>query len=123
MISNLEKKNRKRLKRKRSIRKRVTGTPERPRLSVYRSLHHTYAQVIDDSTGKTLVAASTLDKDLKEKVKGLKKAQAAEKVGELLAERCVKKSIANVVFDRNGYAYKGRVAQVATAARKKGLSF
>jgi len=123
MISNLEKKTRKRLKRKRSIRKRVIGSTERPRLTVYRSLHHTYAQIIDDSSGKTLVTASTLDKELKEQVKGLKKVQAAEKVGELLAERCGKQSIAKVVFDRNGYAFKGRVAQVATAARKKGLSF
>ena len=95
MITNLAKKTRKRLKRKRSIRKRVIGTPERPRVTVFRSLHHTYAQVIDDASGKTLASASTMDKELKEQVKGLKKGQAAEKVG----------------------------AQVANAARKKGLSF
>jgi large subunit ribosomal protein L18 len=123
MILNLEKTARKRLKRRKSIRKRVVGTPERPRLTVYRSLHHTYAQIIDDSSGQTLVTASTVDKELREQVKGLKKAQAAEKVGELLAERCAGKQITQVVFDRNGYAFKGRVAQVATAARKKGLSF
>ena len=123
MISNLAKKTRKRLKRKRSIRKRVIGTTERPRMTVFRSLHHTYAQVIDDSSSKTLVSASTMDKELRDKVKGLKKAEAAEKVGELLAERCSKNSITKVVFDRNGYKYKGRVAQVAAAARKKGLSF
>jgi large subunit ribosomal protein L18 len=123
MISNLAKNKRKRLKRKKSIRKKVIGTPDRPRLTVFRSLHHTYAQVIDDSSGATLVSASTLDKELREQVKGMKKFEAAEKVGELLAARCTEKKIGSVVFDRNGYRFRGRVAQVATAARKKGMSF
>ena len=121
MILNLERKRQKRQKRKRSIRKRVVGTPERPRLSVFRSAKHTYAQVVDDYSGKTLVAASTLDKELKGQLKGLKKVQQAQKVGELVAQRCLEKDIKNVVFDRSGYAYHGRVAGVAAGVREKGL--
>jgi large subunit ribosomal protein L18 len=121
MILNLERKRRKRQKRKHSIRKRVVGTPEKPRLSVFRSARHTYAQVVDDYSGLTLVAASTLDRELKDQLKGLKKLQQAQKVGELLARRCLEKGIKTVVFDRSGYAYHGRVAGVAVGVRAKGL--
>jgi large subunit ribosomal protein L18 len=123
MISNLKEKNKKRRNRKRRIRMRITGTPERPRLTVFRSACQTYAQVIDDQAGKVLVSASTIDKELRDSLKGLKKADAAEKVGQALAERCKKKDVTKVVFDRNGYSYHGRVARLAAGAREKGLSF
>ena len=123
MISVLEKNRVRWLKRKRSIRKKVKGTPERPRLTIYRSLKHMYAQVIDDHSGKTLAAASTLEKEVQEQVKGKKKREAANVVGKIIAERCLKGNISKVVFDRNGYAFGGRVAQVAAAAREKGLVF
>ncbi|RLB57873.1 MAG: 50S ribosomal protein L18 [Deltaproteobacteria bacterium] len=123
MIGNLKVKQRRRMKRKMHIRKKVVGSPERPRLTVFRSLKHIYAQVIDDESGRVLVAASSLDKQLREQMKGLKKAEVAQKVGEILAERCQQKNIGKVVFDRNGYAYHGRVARVASGARDKGLSF
>jgi len=113
----------KRLLRKNRIRSRINGTPERPRLTVYRSAKNTYAQVIDDTTGKVIASASTIDKKLKGKLDGVKKVDAAGKVGELLAERCLEKDIKKVVFDRNGYCYHGRVARVAAEAREKGLSF
>ncbi|HUU02578.1 MAG TPA: 50S ribosomal protein L18 [Myxococcota bacterium] len=122
MIHNLRDKQAKRLKRRRRIRVRVSGTPECPRLSVFRSAKNTFAQVIDDESGRVIASASTLDKELRGALGGLKKAEAAGKVGTLLAERCLKKEIKRVVFDRNGYAYHGRVAQLATAAREKGLS-
>ena len=121
MISNLKKSKANRLSRKRRIRKKVIGTAKRPRLTVYRSTCQTYAQVIDDSSGKTLVAASTVDKQLKGDVKGMKKSQAAQKVGEAVAKLCLDKKIDQVVFDRNGYAFRGRVAVLANAAREKGL--
>lgn len=123
MIHNLERKKRKLAKRKKSIRKKLVGTEECPRLSVSRSLKNIYAQAIDDSKGHTLVEASTMSKDLLDGIKGLKKRLAAEKVGELLAERCLKKGITRIVFDRNGKVYTGRIASLADAARKKGLSF
>ena len=108
-------------RRKAHIRKKVEGSPVRPRLSVYRSLNHVYAQVIDDLSGKTLAAASTLSPELKEG-KGKKK-DLAQKVGELVAKKCAEKNIAAVVFDRNGFMYHGRVAAVAEGARKGGLKF
>jgi large subunit ribosomal protein L18 len=123
MISNLKRKRDKRANRKRRVRVRIVGTPERPRLTVYRSARHIYVQVIDDSAGKTLVAVSTMDKSVRDSVKGLKKLQAAEKIGEALAERCLGNKIDKVVFDRNGYTYHGRIAMVASAARNKGLVF
>ena len=110
-----------RLRRKAHIRKRVEGLPERPRLSVYRSLNHIYAQVIDDISGKTLAAASTLSPELKD-AKGKKK-DVAKQVGELVAKKCQEQKIAAVVFDRNGFMYHGRVAAVAEGARKGGLKF
>jgi large subunit ribosomal protein L18 len=119
--STIEKKKESRQKRKVHIRKRVEGDPSRPRLSVYRSLNHIYAQVIDDLSCKTLVAASTLSPELKD-AKGKKK-DLAKQVGELLAKKCIDAKIATVVFDRNGFNYHGRVAAVADGARKGGLKF
>lgn len=113
-----------RLRRKRSIRKRIRGSAERPRLSVFRSNRHIYAQVVDDDSGRTLVAASTLSEalrgvDLDEK----KKKEAAALVGELIARQCLARNIEAVVFDRNGFIYHGRVKAVADAAREAGLRF
>lgn len=111
-----------RFRRKRSIRKRMTGTAERPRLSVFRSARHMYAQVVDDSAGRTIVACSTRDPDLKGTLAG-KKSEHAAKVGEAVAAKCKEKGIETVVFDRNGYVYHGRVSALADAARKAGLKF
>jgi large subunit ribosomal protein L18 len=108
-------------KRKRHIRMKVNGTQERPRLSVYRSLNHIYAQVIDDVTGKTLVSASTLSAELKDG-KGKKK-ELAKEVGKLVAKKCKDAQIEAVVFDRNGFNYHGRIAAVAEGAREGGLKF
>ena len=110
-----------RARRKASIRKKVEGSVERPRLSVYRSLNHIYAQVIDDISGKTLVAASTLSPELLQS-KGKKK-ELAKQVGKLVAKKCQEQKIAAVVFDRNGFNYHGRVAAVAEGAREGGLKF
>jgi large subunit ribosomal protein L18 len=103
------------------IRKRVAGTPERPRLSVNRSLNHIRAQIIDDTRGATLVAASSLEKDLRGTSGG--NVEAARVVGRLVAERALAKGIAQVVFDRGGYIYHGRVKGLAEAAREAGLKF
>ncbi len=105
------------------VRKRVFGTPERPRLNVYRSLSQIYAQIIDDVAGHTLVSASTIDKELREKVKGLKKTEQAHLVGKVLAERALKRGIEQVVFDRGGFRYIGRVQALAEGAREGGLKF
>ncbi|MEW5853584.1 MAG: 50S ribosomal protein L18 [Myxococcota bacterium] len=124
VIKNLRKRNLKtatRVRRKISIRKRVHGTTERPRLTVFRSARHIYAQVIDDSTGRTLAAASTLDKGLRGKK--MKKVESAKAVGELVADRCKDKKVSQVVFDRNGFLYHGRIKAVADGAREKGLNF
>jgi len=120
-VSTHMKKQELRQRRKQSIRKKVEGNVERPRLSVYRSLNHIYAQVIDDVSGKTLAAASTLSPELKD-AKGKKKDQAKE-VGKLVAKKCVEKKIDAVVFDRNGFMYHGRIAAVAEGAREGGLKF
>jgi len=112
-----------RLKRKARIRKKLSGTPERPRLTVYKSLNHIYAQVVDDTTGRTLAAASSLSKELKgQPFDGDKKADA-KRVGALIAEKCKAAHITRVVFDRNGFPYQGRIAAVADAAREGGLEF
>ncbi len=113
------------LKRKARIRKKVFGSPDRPRLTVYKSAKHTYAQVIDDFSGTTLASASDLDKSLKEALKDAKakKTEVAAQVGALVAQRCLDKQITTVVFDRNGYPYHGRISAVADAARKAGLEF
>lgn len=110
-----------RQRRKAHIRKKVEGSPDRPRLSVYRSLNHVYAQVIDDTSGKTLAAASTLSPELLQS-KGKKK-ELAKEVGKLVAKKCQDKQIAAVVFDRNGFMYHGRIAAVAEGAREGGLKF
>ncbi len=105
------------------IRKRVVGTPERPRLSVFRSLKHIYAQIIDDTTGRTLCSASTLDKELREKCQGMTKTQKAAEVGKLIAQRALALGITQVAFDRGGHKYHGRVKALADAAREAGLVF
>ncbi len=112
-----------RLKRKKRIRRKVEGTEERPRLTVFRSDKHIYAQIINDVTGATLVSASTLSPEYKggETAKG--KVGAAKRVGELVAQMALDKGIAKVVFDRNGFIYHGRVQALADAARQKGLDF
>jgi len=112
-----------RLRRKKSIRKRITGTAERPRLSVYRSNLHIYAQVIDDVAGRTVTEASTLAPDIRGEADGKRKMDQAQLVGKLIAERCLAKQIEAVVFDRNGFIYHGRVKAVADAAREGGLKF
>jgi len=111
-----------RIKRHRRIRKKVFGTPERPRLCVTKSLRHIYAQLIDDEAGRTLASASTLDAELRGEVRGCN-IPAAARVGELLANRAKALGIERVVFDRGGYPYHGVVAALAEAARKGGLQF
>jgi large subunit ribosomal protein L18 len=105
------------------VRKKISGTPERPRLCVFRSLSHIYAQVIDDMNGLTLVSASTLDKEIKEKVGFGGNIGGAAEVGKMVAQRALAKGIETVVFDRGGYIYHGRVAALAAAAREAGLNF
>jgi large subunit ribosomal protein L18 len=123
MSKQLEKKRQARITRHRRVRARVTGTPERPRLNVFRSLINIYAQVIDDEKGHTLVSASTLDKDIAKQVDGKTKAEAAKIVGQVLAQRAKDAGISKVVFDRGGYKYHGRVAALAEGAREGGLEF
>lgn len=105
------------------VRKFVSGTPERPRLNVFRSLAEIYAQVIDDSAGHTLVSASSIDQDLRTKMVGLKKIDQARLVGKTVAERAQAQGIKQVVFDRGGFRYIGRVKALADAAREGGLEF
>ncbi|HSB89861.1 MAG TPA: 50S ribosomal protein L18 [Anaerolineales bacterium] len=112
-----------RLRRHRRVRKTIGGSAGRPRLNVYRSLAEIYAQVIDDGAGRTVAAASSLEPDVRPKLKGLKKTEQAKLVGQLLAERALAKGIKQVVFDRGGYRYHGRVRALADAARKAGLEF
>ena len=122
MISKVDK-NSVRKKRHDRTRRHILGTAERPRLNVYRSLNHIYAQVIDDEVGHTLAAASTLDAEVKAQLEGKNKKEAANLVGELVARRALDKGVKEVVFDRGGYLYTGRVAEVAEGARKAGLEF
>jgi large subunit ribosomal protein L18 len=110
-------------RRKLRVRGTVSGTPERPRLTIFRSLNHMYAQVVDDVAGATLAHASTLSKDLKPKAESAHKTGAAELVGEAIAKQLLAKGVKKVVFDRNGYMYHGRVKALADAARKAGLEF
>ncbi|MBK6918142.1 MAG: 50S ribosomal protein L18 [Deltaproteobacteria bacterium] len=112
-----------RLRRKLRVRARVTGTSERPRLTVFRSNKHIYAQVIDDSSSQSLVSVSTLSKQLKDKLAGQDKSGEAKLVGTAIAEACKGAGITKVVFDRNGYAYHGRISALAEAAREAGLEF
>jgi len=112
-----------RAKRKVRIRKRIFGTTERPRLSVYRSLNHIYTQIIDDTQGVTLVSASTVEKEIRDAQKFENKRAAANYIGKLIAERATAKGIKSVVFDRNGFLYHGRVKAVSDGAREAGLDF
>jgi large subunit ribosomal protein L18 len=112
-----------RMRRHMRVRKHVVGTLERPRLNVFRSLRHIYAQVIDDSRGHTLVSASTVDPAVRAQLQGLTKTEQARVVGKVLAERALSQGIRTVVFDRGGYAYHGRVKRLADAAREHGLEF
>jgi len=105
------------------IRRQVAGRLERPRLSVFRSLKHMHAQIIDDTRGVTLVAASTLDPEIREALKGKKKTEAGALVGETIGRRALERGIRQVVFDRSGYLYHGRVKALAEGARKAGLQF
>ena len=117
------KKEQRRLRRKRHVAKKVTGTPDRPRLTVFRSHKNIYAQIVDDMAGRTLVAASSMEKPLREKLPAGGNKAAASAVGAVLAEKAVQAGIRKVVFDRNGFPYHGRVRELADAARKGGLEF
>lgn len=112
-----------RIRRHARVRKRVFGSPEKPRLNVFRSLTRIYAQIIDDESGHTLTAASCVDRELRGQLDGLNKTEQARLVGEKLAERAKAKSIQRVVFDRGGYRYIGRVKALADGAREGGLEF
>ena len=116
-------KNKDRVIRHKRVRKNLSGTAERPRLCVYRSLSNIYAQIIDDEKGVTLVSASTLDKEVIEQLKGKNKTEQARLVGEIIGKRAIAKKIKAVVFDRGGYLYTGRVQAVADGARSAGLEF
>ncbi|NEW09647.1 50S ribosomal protein L18 [Paenibacillus sp. SYP-B3998] len=116
-------KNKARLKRHLRVRKKIEGTTVRPRLNIFRSAKHMYAQLIDDTTGVTVVSASTQDKELKAEVANGGNVEAARKVGELIAKRAKEKGFDKVVFDRGGYLYHGRVQALADAAREAGLEF
>ena len=112
-----------RLKRKKRIRKKLSGTSDRPRMSVFRSAKHIYSQIIDDTKGTTLVTASTTEKEVIENQKFENKTAAATYIGQLIAERATEKGIKSVVFDRNGFLYHGRIKAVSDGARKAGLDF
>ena len=112
-----------RIRRHRRVRGRVQGTSDRPRLNVFRSLRHIYAQIIDDGSGHTLVSASTLDKEVRGQCSDVEKTEAAQVVGQVLAVRALAHGVSRVVFDRGGFKYHGRVKALAEAARKGGLDF
>lgn len=116
-------KNLTRLKRHKRVRNKVTGTPVRPRLNVYRSLNNIYAQVIDDVAGITIAAASSQDKEVKDQFNTTGNKEAAKLVGKLIAQRALEKGIDTVTFDRGGYIYHGRVQALAEGARENGLNF
>ncbi len=105
------------------VRKKISGTPQAPRLCVYRSLNHIYAQIIDDTKGSTIVSASTLDPNLKGQLAEVDKKGASKLVGKLIAERALQAGLKQVVFDRGGYVYTGRIAELAAGAREAGLDF
>lgn len=115
--------NKNRLKRHYRMRNKIEGTPDRPRLNVYRSSKHIYAQVIDDATGVTLASASTQDKEIRDQLAELTKSDAAKLVGQLVGKRAKENGINTVVFDRGGYLYHGRVKLLADGARESGLEF
>ncbi len=112
-----------RIRRHVRVRMSISGTPQRPRLSVFRSLSEIYAQVIDDQAGKTLASASSIDQELRKKMKGLKKTDQAKVIGKAVAERAKSKGVKAVVFDRGGFKYSGRVKALADGAREGGLEF
>ncbi len=119
----LKRKHQRRMRRIFRVRKKISGTAERPRLCVYRSLRHIYAQLIDDSTGKTLTTVSTLTPQLRDEIKGKRKIEQAEAVGKFIAQKAKELGVEKVVFDRHGYKYHGRIKALAEAARKNGLIF
>jgi large subunit ribosomal protein L18 len=121
-LSQIKKKNA-RIKRHRRVRKKLSGTPERLRLSVFKSVNHIYAQIIDDVSGTTLLTTSTLNQDVRERVKNSGNIEAAKVVGEVIGKKALENNILNVVFDRGGYHYHGRVKALAEAAREAGLIF
>jgi len=112
-----------RIRRHQRVRKKVSGTAERPRMSVFRSVAEIYVQLIDDDNGSTLASASTIDNELREKLAGMKKAEQARLVGQTVAKRAMDKGISSVVFDRGGFRYIGRVKALADGAREAGLKF
>lgn len=112
-----------RLRRHKRVRKKVFGTPERPRLSVFKSIKHTYAQIIDDENAVTLVSASTLSPDVRDKISDSNSIEAAKTVGEAIGRKAIEKNITSVIFDRGGYLYHGKVRALAKAAREAGLTF
>ena len=122
MISKVDKNKARKIRHLR-VRKKIKGTAERPRLNVFRSAKHMYAQIIDDEKGVTLASASTVDKELRGQISNGGNVEAAQKVGELVAKRALEKGIKQVVFDRGGYLYHGRVRALADAAREAGLDF
>lgn len=122
MIKKIDK-NEERLRRHSRVRKKISGTAEMPRLNVYRSLNHIYAQVIDDVKGVTICSASTMEKAVRDEIKDLTKTDAAKAVGKKVADRAAEKGITAVVFDRGGYLYTGRVQALAEGAREGGLKF
>jgi large subunit ribosomal protein L18 len=119
----LNKKKQARLKRKRSVRKKIFGTEQQPRLTVFRSARHIYAQVVADGIGHTLASASTLDKEGRQHPRFDNKVEAAKFVGKVVARQAMEKGVSKVVFDRNGFLYHGRVRAVAVGAREEGLRF
>lgn len=122
-MSNKTSKNDARLKRQARVRKKIKGTTERPRLNVFKSSRHIHAQIIDDVTGRTLAAASTISPDLKSQFEYTGNVEAAKKVGAAIAAKALESNIKTVVFDRNGFLYHGRIKALAEAARENGLSF
>ncbi len=122
-MDQLQKKNKRRIKRKKRIRRTISGTATLPRMTVYRSLNHCYVQLVDDQSGQTLLGLSTISKDIKGELAKTGNIDAARKLGEALAERALKLDISKVVFDRNGFLYHGRVKAIADGARAKGLQF
>ena len=122
-MGSLNRKTQARLKRKKRIRKNLVGSTERPRLCVFRSAKHIYAQVIDDSSGQTLAAASSTEEAVREKSESKNKVSDADAVGQLIGHRAIEKGVKQVVFDRNGFLYHGRIRAVSEGARKAGLKF
>ncbi|MEI6125388.1 MAG: 50S ribosomal protein L18 [Pseudomonadota bacterium] len=122
-MEHILKKQKNRLQRKKRIRKKILGTCERPRMSIFKSLNHCYVQLIDDTSQKTILGVSTLSKELKSSLDKTGNIDAAKKLGHLVAEKALEKNISRIVFDRNGFLYHGRVKAIAEGAREKGLQF